>query len=191
MINAAAARTFNVLASEGRRVVAGFVSNPDHVSPCRGAAGFLIFAITACSHPAQLPRKHGFERWLAAGHRAQTQQYRAFLQREGTADVVPMGALSRTSRRWRLCMHDEFSTPPPALWQNMPPTLQVVRELRDAGILDPTLARSVYRNETIIHALAAAPAASIAKTKRSISIWHRMQRMSRDCANSGGSRDLL
>jgi uncharacterized protein YcbK (DUF882 family) len=90
-----------------------------------------------------------YARWLAAGHRPDVERYREFLQHEGVADVVPMSALSRTSRSWRRCRNDEFATPPPELWPNMPPTLQVVRTLRDAGILDPALARSVYRDEAV------------------------------------------
>jgi uncharacterized protein YcbK (DUF882 family) len=110
---------------------------------------FAAIAIATLLASCTATTGNWYERWLAADHQAESSRYRAFLQHEGAADIVPMAALSRTSRRWRLCMHDEFSVPPPELWQNMLSTLGVVRTLHDAGILDPTLARSVYRDERI------------------------------------------
>jgi uncharacterized protein YcbK (DUF882 family) len=108
-----------------------------------------------------------YERWLGASHQTDVQAYRAFLKRDEASDVVPMNALLRTSRRWRLCRHDEFSIPPPALWRNITPTLRVVRELRDAGILDPTLARSVYR-DTAVNRCAGGSAGSKHRDNRAI-----------------------
>ncbi len=113
-----------------------------------------LILLTAChvdspSHLSPQAPEARYEAWLAAGHRPQAQAYADDLLKQGVADVVPMATLSRTSRRWRLCRHDEFATPPPALQRNMPPTLRVVAQLRDAGILDPALARSVYRDEAV------------------------------------------
>ena len=60
-----------------------------------------------------------------------------------------MEALLRTSRRWRICLHDEFATPPPALQPNIESTLRVVARLHDAGLLDPALARSGWRGPRV------------------------------------------
>lgn len=114
----------------------------------------LLALLTACnaeSPPLLSPRspEARYEAWLAAGHRAEAQAYANELRRHQVGDVVPMAALSRTSRRWRFCRHDEFATPPQDLRKNMPPTLRVVARLRDAGILDPALARSVYRDAAV------------------------------------------
>lgn len=114
----------------------------------------LLSLLAACNaeSPASLsPRspEARYEAWLAAGHRAEVRAYANELHEQGVGDVVPMAALSRTSRRWRFCRHDEFATPPEDLRKNMPPTLRVVARLRDAGILDPALARSVYRDEAV------------------------------------------
>lgn len=111
----------------------------------------LLLPMAACKAepPAFLsPASPGarYEAWLAAGHRAQARAYADDLRRQGVGDVVPMDALSRTSRSWRQCRNDEFATPPSILWPNMAPTLRVVARLRNAGILDPALARSVYRD---------------------------------------------
>lgn len=108
----------------------------------------LATLLASCTAPPPSTETR-YQRWLASGHQADALHYRAYLQREGAADVVPMASLLRTSRRWRVCLHDEFSTPPPQLRRNLLPTLRVVRELRDAGILDPALARSVYRDAKV------------------------------------------
>ncbi len=114
----------------------------------------LLALLAACNaeSPKSLSSRSSearYEAWLAAGHRAEVQAHANELRKESVGDVMPMAALSRTSRRWRLCRHDEFATPPKDLWKNMPPTLRVVARLRDAGILDPALARSVYRDESV------------------------------------------
>ncbi len=49
----------------------------------------------------------------------------------------------------------------------MPSTLRVVRELRDAGILDPALARSVYR-DTAVNRCAGGSAGSKHRDNRAI-----------------------
>ncbi len=116
----------------------------------------VVFAALVISCTADLPSpqspqslEHRYRLWLDDGHRTDVLRYGASLQVDGTRDVVPMPALLRTSRRWRLCRHDEFSIPPAGLWRNMPPTLRVVAQLRDAGILQPALARSAYRDAGI------------------------------------------
>jgi len=123
-------------------------------SMLKAAVLALPLLLAACkaespSFPSTPSPAARYEAWLAAGHRAEAQRYADDLQRRGVGDVMPMDALSRTSRRWRLCRHDEFATPPPALRRNIAPTLRVVAQLRDAGILDPALARSVYRDAAV------------------------------------------
>lgn len=114
------------------------------------AAVALLLPIAACkAEPPPASPAARYDAWLADGHRAEARAYADDLQRQGVGDVVPMDALSRTSRSWRQCRNDEFATPPSRLWPNMTPTLRVVARLRDAGILDPALARSVYRDEAV------------------------------------------
>lgn len=104
----------------------------------------LLLTLAACA--AFAPSKTRYARWLDAGHRADVEQYAAYLRSENVGDVVPMPALARTARRWRLCGNVEFAVPPAELRPNMPPTLRLVARLRDEGILDPSMARSVYRD---------------------------------------------
>lgn len=104
----------------------------------------LSLTLAACTYV--VPPKTRYAHWLDAGHREEVQRYAAFLQAEGVGDVVPAPGLLRTARRWRQCGRLEFAVPPEPLRPNMPPTLRLVARLRDAGILDPSLARSVYRD---------------------------------------------
>ncbi len=109
----------------------------------------LTICGAATPSPPQPSPEARYAAWLASGHRAEARAYADELRRLGVGDVVPMDALSRTSRSWRLCGHEEFATPPSALRPNMTPTLRIVARLRDAGILDPVLARSVYRDPAV------------------------------------------
>lgn len=104
----------------------------------------LLLTLGACAFIA--PPKTRYARWLDAGHRGEVESYAAFLRAENVGDVVPMPALARTARSWRLCGRIEFAVPPAELQPNMPPTLRLVARLRDEGILDPSMARSVYRD---------------------------------------------
>lgn len=121
--------------------------SPSAIKPACAVALTLALALSSCSVIRPSPEVR-YKRWHA-GHASEVLDYQAFLQHNDSADTVPMHALLRTARRWRLCGNREFATPPLDLWPNMPPTLRVVAQLRDAGILDTTLARSVYRDEAM------------------------------------------
>lgn len=86
-----------------------------------------------------------FEAWRAP-HATQIAALEAHLASRGVGGVMPLHALLRTSRRWQACHHAEFAIPPRAHWDRIVPTLRVVRELRDAGVLDPALGRSAWRS---------------------------------------------
>ena len=111
----------------------------------RLALPVLVFAIAGCAVLTRSPEKR-YARWLDAGHRSESDAYAAALRSEGVDGVMPARALARTARMWRRCGRDEFGVPPVELQANMPPTLRLVARLRDLGILDPTLARSSYRD---------------------------------------------
>lgn len=115
----------------------------------RLAASAAIVAVALLLTPAActviVPPKVRYAHWRD-NHRAEIERYDAYLRAEGVAGIVPAPGLLRTARRWRLCGKLEFAVPPEALQSNMPPTLRLIARLRDAGILDPSLARSVYRD---------------------------------------------
>ncbi|GAA4806436.1 D-Ala-D-Ala carboxypeptidase family metallohydrolase [Lysobacter hankyongensis] len=115
-------------------------------APRRRWLALAMLGVALCACTSILPPASRHARWLDAGHRDAAEGYAAYLRSEGVGDIVPAAALARTARRWRLCGNREFDVPPPALQANMPPTLRLVARLRDAGIVDPQRARSVYRD---------------------------------------------
>lgn len=115
----------------------------------RRALMFALALLVACAPVPVAPPMDPFERWLDAGHRAEATAYHRYLTDQGAGDVVPAHALLRTSRRWQQCAHAEYAVPPRANWSRIVPTLQVVRRLADAGVIDPALARSGYRSEAM------------------------------------------
>lgn len=106
-----------------------------------------LLAITACAPLKRLPNEdERYRTWLANGHQADVDAYRAYLTQQDVGDAVPMSALLRTARSWQRCGNREFSVPPRELWPQMAPTLRLIARLRDDGMIDPQLARSVYRD---------------------------------------------
>ncbi|WP_363796394.1 D-Ala-D-Ala carboxypeptidase family metallohydrolase [Lysobacter firmicutimachus] len=88
-----------------------------------------------------------YQAWLARGHRAQAEAYRAFLRTHGVADVLPLRQLLRSGRHWRRCGVDEFVVPPRTLWAATVPSLRLIRELRAQGWLNGATVQSAYRDE--------------------------------------------
>jgi len=112
---------------------------------CAASALLASFAFALVASDA-VPQQSAYRRWLDTGPRSEVAAYLVFLRDEGVEGVVPAVSLLRTSRSWRSCGGQEFAVPPKSLWPNMPPTLRLIAQLRDAGLLDPALARSVYRD---------------------------------------------
>jgi uncharacterized protein YcbK (DUF882 family) len=113
----------------------------------RCLAVFCLLALSACAPTKrQTTDDDRYRAWLADGHAADVEHYRAYLMEQGVGDAMPMSALLRTARSWQQCGNREFSVPPRELWPQMAPTLRLVARLRDEGLLDPWLARSVYRD---------------------------------------------
>ncbi|WP_190285809.1 D-Ala-D-Ala carboxypeptidase family metallohydrolase [Montanilutibacter psychrotolerans] len=104
-----------------------------------------ILAIANCSAPPAPSAADRYERWLAAGHVAQSAAYSRQLRQHGLDGVVPMRQLLRSGRRWRRCAVDEFALPPPAAWPSMRPTLVLVRDLSRAGVLVKPQVASGFR----------------------------------------------
>lgn len=115
-----------------------------------GTAAFALALLVAACTPSPAPddARARFAAWRAP-HAAEIAALQAHLTAHGVGDVMPPEALLRTSRRWRACGPPEFAVPPRALWGRIVPTLRVVRELRDAGVLDPALGRSAWRSAEV------------------------------------------
>lgn len=91
-----------------------------------------------------------FDHWLAS-HPEQRQlafQYRSYLLQYVL--VPPMQELLTTARDWQACNAAAYEVPPPALWHNIVPTLQLYAILQHRNLLpEDTVIRSVYRNPAL------------------------------------------
>jgi hypothetical protein len=68
------------------------------------------------------------------GHAAAVDEYARYLAAQGVGSVAPLPELLRTGRSWRRC-GEEFAVPPASLWPVMVPTLRLLADLRERGLL--------------------------------------------------------
>jgi hypothetical protein len=118
------------------------------------APHFLVlthaFLLASCAAAPTIPSsEERYAVWVANGYAPEVDAYNGYLNEQGVGDVVPMPSLLRSARSWQRCGGFEFSVPPRELWPRMTPTLRLVAKLRDQGLIDTRLARSVYRDEEV------------------------------------------
>ncbi|MDI9239240.1 D-Ala-D-Ala carboxypeptidase family metallohydrolase [Lysobacter sp. LF1] len=111
-------------------------------------AAALLGALTACSAPPSTQAER-YAHWLAGDARGDVDAYARFLRLQGVEGVVSMPQLLTTARRWHRCDAPEFAVPPRSHWQAIVPTLQLIRELRNNGLLGDARIASAWRNETL------------------------------------------
>jgi len=110
---------------------------------------FLIcLPIPACIAP-EPDEAARYATWKTTHHAVGLADYERVLSRGQVADVVPMQALLRSSRRWRACDVEEFLLPPPDRAAAIIPTLRVVQRLQASGWLDGQGIRSGYRSTAL------------------------------------------
>lgn len=115
----------------------------------RGVA-LLCLGIVACSSQPE-SSEWRYQHWLEAGHRAQAVNYETYLHAQGVDGIVPLHGLLRSGRRWRWCGVDEFALPPRGNWAQMKPTLELIADLRTAGILKNVTVASAWRSPAFNH----------------------------------------
>ncbi|HEY0504249.1 MAG TPA: D-Ala-D-Ala carboxypeptidase family metallohydrolase [Lysobacter sp.] len=122
----------------------------------RAMAAALLLALTACTPP---PPSHAdrYAAWLSSGVRGNVDAYARFLRERGVGDVVTMPQLLTTARRWRTCGAPEFAVPPRGQWQAMADTLELVRDLRRAGLLSDARVASAWRGDALNRCEGGAP----------------------------------
>ena len=110
---------------------------------------FLIcLPIPACIAPGP-DEAARYATWKATHHAAGLADYERVLSEGQVADVVPMQALLRSSRRWRACDAEEFLLPPPDRAAAIIPTLRVVQRFQASGWLEGQGIRSGYRSTAL------------------------------------------
>ena len=88
-----------------------------------------------------------FQVWLKqADHQQQVQSYKAFLQQHQIANVISDFELLQTARDWQKCAAQEFEVPPREIWSNIVPTLNILKQLVQRGVIQDFSVTSVYRN---------------------------------------------
>jgi hypothetical protein len=118
------------------------------VSPAARVFRLVVVAsvVAGCDlHPGPDSAQR-YQQWLKSGHEAQVATYTAYLRDQGLEGIVPIPDLLRSGRRWRRCQAEEFSLPPHAQWSAMTPTLELVAELRAAGVLRGARVASAWRS---------------------------------------------
>ena len=115
------------------------------------------------SRPAQLNAVNraqladAFQSWLhQADHAQQVRLYKAFLQQHQIATVIPDFELLQTARDWQKCGAQEFEVPPREIWGNIVPTLNILQQLVQRGVIQDFTVTSVYRNFNLNHCAAGA-----------------------------------
>lgn len=85
--------------------------------------------------------------WLnQADNQQLLNSYKAFLSRNQADFIVPDYQMLRSARDWQQCNYPEYEVPPPEVWQNAVPTLQLLRYLRQQGIISNIEVTSSYRS---------------------------------------------
>ncbi len=117
---------------------------------------FTLSLLAACQTPAPDASKPDirtpqlFQAWQAEGNAKRVDAFRAFLESQGVAGVVPLHQLLRTASFWNAadCRLTPlpFDVPPQESWGNLVPTLKLVVELRRRGLLPESEVVSAYRN---------------------------------------------
>jgi len=151
--------------NQGRRGLSGLNHlRPFSVAGRRGGprCAALLTALAFVALPALLRRDHSdtpeqrYQAWLAQGHRAEVEAYRAFLHAHRVDDILPLRQSLRSGRHWRRCRVAEFVVPPRPMWAATVPSLRLIRELRAQGWLNGATVQSAYRDEAFNRCEAAA-----------------------------------
>lgn len=97
-----------------------------------------------------------FEHWRSK-HQADVAAFEEFLVREHVAQVVPTYQLLRSASMWKECHADPFELPPGSEWPRAARLLQLLRTLRDDGVLPKFEVVSAYRDPRLNRCAGGAP----------------------------------
>ncbi len=87
-----------------------------------------------------------FQQWVNAGHSGEVSRFEQFLANNRLQHVAPLNEILNTARDWEKCGRDPYALAPESQWQNLLPTLNVVKELRQRHILSSYEVTSVFRD---------------------------------------------
>ncbi|CAN7419034.1 D-Ala-D-Ala carboxypeptidase family metallohydrolase [Pseudoxanthomonas sp. LjRoot143] len=107
----------------------------------------IVLSTTACA-PLLPDATQRYEAWRRSSDAEALDDYERMLARAGVGGVVPMSALLRSNRRWRMC-GPEFLLPPREHAGGIVPTLRLVAQLERMGIVEGGNVRSGYRSAEV------------------------------------------
>ena len=74
------------------------------------------------------PIPASYQMWtMQADHQQQIQAYKNFLKAQGIDAFIPDFEFFQTARDWQKCHYFEYEVPPRELWNNIVPTLNILR----------------------------------------------------------------
>lgn len=101
--------------------------------------------------PLAAVQREEFDAWLAAepDRAREFSDFETFIAREGFADLLPAWTLLRANaNKSERCNVDPFVLPPRALWPNILPALQLVRD-KVIPAIGPVAVASAFRDPTL------------------------------------------
>ena len=91
-----------------------------------------------------------YQNWLSQPfNKNQVHRYQSFLKNQDLQSVVPEFELFQTARDWQSCNAPEYEIPPQEIWNNIVPTLNILKELINDNVIDDFTVTSVYRNSAL------------------------------------------
>ena len=91
-----------------------------------------------------------YQNWLSQPfNKNQVHRYQSFLKNQDLQNVVPEFELFQTARDWQNCHASEYEIPPQEIWNNIVPTLNILKELINDNVIDDFTVTSVYRNSAL------------------------------------------
>lgn len=89
-----------------------------------------------------------FEAWRGA-RQAEVTAFERFLRAEGLATLAPLDLLLRSASSWDECKSEPYAVPPESHWPAVRQVLQLLRLLRERGVLEAFDVHSSYRDEAL------------------------------------------
>lgn len=91
-----------------------------------------------------------YQNWLSQPfNKNQVHRYQSFLKNQDLQNVLPEFELFQTARDWQNCHASEYEIPPQEIWNNIVPTLNILKELINDNVIDDFTVTSVYRNSAL------------------------------------------
>lgn len=107
-----------------------------------------LLCLPAACLAAETRTPEMFQTWRGQNEPA-VAAFETFLRSEGLETLAPIDTLLRSASSWEECSAEPFSVPPADRWPAVRSVLQLLRQLRERGVLDSFEVHSSYRDEAL------------------------------------------